>query len=470
MSFSDPKKQLLDSTRNTLKRYSMIEPGYGVVCGVSGGPDSTAMLHVLDRLRSEFNFSVIVAHLDHALRPESPQEADFVRDMAEKLGVGAYVKRVDVQALARDKGVSIEEAGRYARYSFFEETRISAGAHVIATAHHRDDELETFFLRSFRGSSLAGLGGIPPVRANIIRPLIGADRNRILCFLRYEQIPYLIDPTNLTADTDRNFIRNRVIPVIRERFPDFAGPLSGTMDRVRQEDLFLERLSHDLYSRTVFSGPEGLEMQVSGLAETDKVLSSRVILAALYRVSGPDGRWTGTHVDAIRKLILGSNPSARLDLPRGLTLQRKYDRLIISTEPVETSPFECISVQGPGTIDVPQAGMRIKFRIRRGEQRPVAYPDGIDTALFDADELSFPFELRAPRPGDRFRPWGMQGTRKLKKILIDLKIPFSERRILPLLVRGEEIIWIPGIRRGSAAPVRKDTDRVLEVILVRTEA
>jgi tRNA(Ile)-lysidine synthase len=466
MTSSDPKKQLLDSTRNTLKRYGMIEPGSGVVCGVSGGPDSTAMLNILDQLKSEFDCSLTVAHLDHALRSESSREADFVRKMAEGLDVRVVIKRVDVQALARDQGVSIEEAGRNARYSFFEEVRISEDANRIATAHHKDDELETFFLRILRGSSLTGLGGIHPVRKNIIRPLIKADRERILDFLKQENIPYLTDPTNQRADADRSFVRNRIVPVIKERFPDFAEPRARTIDLVREEESILERITHDLYSRTVTFGSEDLEMQIVGLAQADRVLLSRVILTALYRASGPDYRWTSTHVKAILNLVLGSNPSARLDLPRGLTVQRKYDRIVFLRESAEESQFESISVRGPGIVDLPHVGMRIKFIIRSREPRPSGFPDGIHSALFDADELSFPLELRSPRPGDRFSPWGLHGTRKLKKILIDYKIPVSERKTLPILVSGEEILWIPGIRRGSAAPVRKGTDRVLEVVLV----
>ncbi len=173
---------LLSIIRKTIEEYRMLVSGTGVVVGASGGPDSTAMLHALNVLKDDIGFRIIAAHLDHGLRPESGLDAQFVSDVAKGLGIDFEVKSINVRDLAKKLNISIEEAGRRARYDFFEEVRKNVGAGVVATGHHQDDELETFFLRIFRGSSIKGLRGIPPVRGRIIRPLINCRRSEILDF------------------------------------------------------------------------------------------------------------------------------------------------------------------------------------------------------------------------------------------------------------------------------------------------
>ncbi|MEW6349078.1 MAG: tRNA lysidine(34) synthetase TilS [Thermodesulfobacteriota bacterium] len=299
----------------TIRTHRMIPEGSAVVAGVSGGPDSVALLSILAELRPELGFRLVAAHVDHGLRPESPEDARFVRDMANRLGVEFFLHVSDVKAVAAAEGISIEEAGRRVRYRFFEKTLAEIGATipgprtqpttempphslsegpcgdqqeprcsqsscgwgsggrdffqgvpspgnsismilgVVVTAHHRNDVVETFLLRLFRGSSLTGLSGIPPVRGHVVRPLIEADREQILAFLAERGMPYLTDPTNLDELTDRNFVRNRIIPTIRDRFPDFGKSLARTIDLVAKEQAFLERLADELYSQTIRSAP-----------------------------------------------------------------------------------------------------------------------------------------------------------------------------------------------------------------------
>jgi len=461
------KQHLLEIVRSTLERYSMVDHGGGVVVGVSGGPDSVAMLHLLNALKSEMSFWIVVAHLDHKLRARSFDDAEFVRSMTERMGIRAEFNSVDVRNLASEKGVSVEEAGRRARYAFFEKVRTAVGARVIATAHHKDDELETFFLRIFRGSSLTGLRGIPPVRGKIVRPLIRARRMEILRYLEDEAIPYNIDPTNLGTDTDRNFIRNRLFPIIREGFPGFRNPLGRTLDLVGEEEDFLNDEATRLYASAVSLIETGMELKIADLDDAPPVLAARVILRALYDLSGPETRWTRRHLDLILETFSGGNPSTRLDLPGGVILRKEYGRLILSKAPLE-APYSLapITVDGPGTIKVPGTGFSFRIRIHQNRSSLPVFLDGRKQSVFDADNVPFPLTIRSPRPGDMFRPWGMVGTTKLKKVLIDLKVPRRQRSKLPLLVSGGRILWIPGIRRSREARLRPETRRILEVSLV----
>ncbi len=463
MKYSNSEKQLKDAVRDVLKKHKMVKPGSGILLGVSGGPDSIAMLHIMHSLSWDEDFRIAVAHLDHGLRPESEEEAEFVKETAAGLGSVCYVKRVDVRGLAVKEGMSVEEAGRTARYSFLESVRSETGCRVIGTAHHRDDEIETFLLRLFRGSSLQGLGGIPRVRGRIIRPLIGTDRAAITAFLRDGGIPYRTDPTNLDSDTDRNFVRNRILPVIRERFPDFAGPLSRTMDLIRKENLFLDELCDELFNKVVTEEERGLCINAADLCAAPEPLATRTVLRALYEVSGPRTRWTRNHVESVLETAGSANPSGKLNLPGGLVVRREYDRLRLIADPaLDPQPAE-IEVHGPGTIEIPWAGIRFTFKVIDIESVPVAYPAGRHTVWFDAEEQAFPLKVRSRRPGDRFSPWGMEGSRKLKKELMESKVPVDRRANLALLVKGEEIIWIAGIRRSRFGAVGSGTRRVLEV-------
>lgn len=450
--------------RSAIDRYKLAEPGAGIVVGVSGGPDSIALLHALHALESELDFSIVVAHLDHGLRRESVEEADFVRNISDRLKKRFELRRIDVGKLAARKSVSLEEAGRRERYDFFEEIRGLTNANRIATAHHSDDSIETFLLRLFRGSSTRGLAGIPPQRGEIIRPLIDMSRDEILAFVRRHDIPYCLDRSNFAQDTDRNYVRNAIIPAIMERFPHFKAPMLRTMEQVRVDREFLADLTDDLRDRACAYSDEGVSLSVPIVAAAAEQLASRIVLDALYEVSGPFVRWTGAHVSAALDVIRGSNPSATLDLPGDLRLIRQYDKVRITPkDPDHGLPDFRIAVEGPGIVRIEQVGWEFEFEvIERGGRDPMVSMDP-RRAVFDLHEIDFPLTVRPVQPGDRIQPWGMSGSKKIKSLLIDAKIPRPLRKSLPILLKGDDVLWVPGVRRSRHAPVTREAKLVLSV-------
>jgi tRNA(Ile)-lysidine synthase len=467
---SRPPK-LPDIVQDTMTRHDMIQRDSVVVVGVSGGPDSMALLHVLRMLSPDAGFGIVVGHLDHGLRLEAADDAAFVLDTAQQLAIRAVVERQNVRELAACHGVSVEEAGRRARYAFFERVRSEVGAHAIATAHHRDDALETFFLRILRGSSYRGLKGIPAKRGHIIRPLIHAKRSEIREFLEERNLPYRIDQTNLALDTDRNFIRNRLFPVIAERFPTFHAPVARSMELIEDEDAVLQSEARDRYAAAVAPADDSLFIDRGRLLSGPRALQARVVLLALYEMSGPHVRWARTHVDAILKLAATGKPSGMVHLPGQLVVSREYDRLVLSQgRPEPPCPGFTITVPGPGEVEIPAADMNIVFRLVPATAGMELCDPRAERVFFDADAVSFPLTLRTFRPGDRFRPWGMDGMRKLKKVLIDAKVPLRLRRTIPLLVKNQEILWIPRVRRAAGAPVGPETSRVVEATVVPRRA
>jgi len=468
MALKSPTSSLLSKVRETIRQYGMIEPAAGVVVGVSGGPDSVALLHLLNALRCETGFWIVAAHLDHRLRADSWKDAEFVREMCQQLGIQVEMAATNVKATAIEQGVSIEEAGRRCRYRFFEDVRISAAAQVIATAHHMDDELETFFLRVFRGSSLHGIKGISPVRGRIIHPLIRAARVETIRFLDAEGISYRIDPTNLESNTDRNFVRNRLFPMISEGFPDFRGPVGRTLEMLRSEDEFLDSQAQELCSEAASVTDDSLTLDVDKLRSAPKVLTARALLVALYKSAAREERWSRSNIESLITILHSGNPSARLNLPGGFVAKREYEILkVFKPKHQQKLSVDELIIAGPGEVEFLGTAVVLGFRIRENEGGLVKKPSDASAAFFDADKAAFPLTLRAFRHGDRFQPWGLEGSLKLKKFFINMKAPSALRRQIPLLVKNEEILWVLGLRRGQAAAVVPQTRRILEVTVLK---
>ncbi|MEW6533801.1 MAG: tRNA lysidine(34) synthetase TilS [Thermodesulfobacteriota bacterium] len=462
MSETGLPMHLQEKVRHTILRYRMIGPGTTVVVGVSGGPDSVGLLHILASMRGDLDFQMVVAHLDHALRPSSAVEADFVRSLAKQLGIVTRVRREDVAEHARSHGISVEEAGRRMRYDFFEHVRHEAGAHTIATAHHRDDSVETFLLRIFRGSSITGLRGILPVRGHIIRPFVDVARSEILAFLQHEGIDFVQDTTNLESTTDRNFIRNRLVPLVTERFPGFAESLKRTTELIAEEEAILEPAADALYHEAVSPCAQGLSLNVGRLCRAPRVMAARCLRKALYELSGPETRWKRIHIEALLKLLRGDKPSAQVDLPGGLKAVREYGIVLLTADRPNYGP-KALNIVVDGPVRMKTGAGALEFAVLDASEAELPKAGETNRACFDADEAPFPLAVRTPQPGDRIEPWGLPGSTKLKKLFIDLKIPRARRGSLLVVAKDDDILWIPGIRRSRIAPIRPETRRILEI-------
>jgi tRNA(Ile)-lysidine synthase len=374
-----------------------------------------------------------------------------------------------VKALARARGISIEEAGRFARYQLFERIRENMAAHVVATAHHRDDTVETVFLRLLRGTSASGLRGIPPVRGTIVRPLIETTRADILSFLHTHGHEYRTDETNLESNSDRNVVRNRLFPVIRERFPRFPEAVMSAVELMTEDEACLEEQAAELADRAIHVRGGIMRCEVPALVRARRALASRAVLTGLFVLTGAHARWSREHVRGIMSLARSNRPSARLDLPYALQATRDYDTLTIGPR-LQNGGRESFTMvlDGPGSYAVPHAGLRVHAWIGEAVTVRAAGFDGRTAAVFDADQIGFPLIVRSMQPGDRMRPWGMGGSAKVKKLFIDCKIPRARRRRMPLVIKECEVIWIPLVRRSEVAPLRPDSRRALVLQVERT--
>jgi len=457
---------LILEVRRTIQKYDMIQPGDRVVVGISGGADSVALLLALWELRGDFHLSLLAAHLDHRLRPEGEKEAAFVRNLAGKLGVPFCGGRAEVRSYQEEKGLAVQEAAREVRYAFLAEVARKNRAAKIALGHTADDQAESMVMRILRGSGTRGLSGIPPLRNGLyIRPLIGVWREEIESFLKEKRIVYLTDPSNQSPQYLRNRVRHELLPLLQQYNPRIRQVLVQMADLFRAEEEFWEAHLTEKFAGVVRSRrKETLVLDVPALLAQPIPIRLRCLRRAIEKVQGHLRRVSLPHIWAINNVLEASDPNRTLKLPRGLTVTRAYQALHISRSGEETVPFEH-PVPGAGYVEIPEIGRAMRFETQ-SRRRKVFFDESPQVALLDFDDLAFPLTLRSFHPGDRFHPLGMEGEKKIKDLFIDCKVPALQRKRIPILCRGERILWVAGVRIDHRARLKPETKRILRAELI----
>ena len=389
-----------------IREYAMLQPGDTLTCAVSGGADSMALLWAMYLLKDKLGIRLEAAHFNHHLRgEESERDAAFVKAFCEKNRIPVHMGGVKVEA--GEKG--LEAAAREARYAFLE-----ALPGKIATAHTADDNAETMLMHLVRGTGLKGLGGIAPVRGRIIRPMLTVTRQEVLNFLEIEKIPYVTDSSNETDAFLRNRIRHHVMPLLKEENPSLSENLSAAALRLRQDEEALD-------AQAVLTD------SVEALRAMPGAVQNRALrkLLLAFGVKEPEAE----HVQLLRKLVYSQNPSASGAFPGGILIGREYDRLLLREESV---PIPAYVLQNPGETVIPELGIRV---VCGNEGTPV---HGMGTLI-----------LRSREAGDTIRL--SCGTKQLKKLFIDKKIPVSRRNRVPVITDEAGVLLIPelNLRRYS---------------------
>lgn len=462
----------------------MLQPQDAVLVGVSGGPDSVALLHALVALGSDLQLRLGIAHLNHGLRQEaSDGDAEFVSSLGQWRELPVHSETVDAKAYQQRHRLSPEEAGRRLRYRFYRKIAARGNYAKLALGHHADDNAESILMHVLRGTGPLGLAGIPPVRDGwIIRPLIQVRRSEILEFLNQNKFAYAIDASNQDVRYLRNHIRHHLMPYLEKNYhPKISDALNRLGRIARDEENWQEALLEPLMASTVLSEtPDHIEFSIEKLAPVHVAAKRRIIRKAVVKLRGSVQPAAFSHIDAVVALIENGPSSGSLDLPAGLVVCRNGDRLVISQQgsrakrtpgkPGFTPNFHGPHFEYPigaseTTLRAQEIGICIQFT-----QIPVPEPSalsaaGQQVAFFDMGRISFPLVLRNVRPGDRFVPLGAGGTQKLKKYFINNKIPRDRRRECPVLVSGEKIIWLVGHRIDDSVKVTPQTQNVLKAEL-----
>jgi len=450
-----------------IDEYEMLqESGLVLIC-VSGGADSMCLLEVMRHMSYEMGFDIAAAHYNHELRgEESDRDETFVMEICEEHGIPFYSGRGDVAVFAKKRGLSIEEAARDMRYEFFYDTAELAGADRIATAHTMDDNAETIIINLARGAGANGMSGIPPVRDNVIRPLLRVARDEVMAFIEERGISYVDDSTNRLDIYTRNKVRHSIIPLIKELNPRFNEAASTAAELFRADEEFIADIA-DLFIRDCCIG---LTADAADLAVLPFSVSSRVIrklygagLTGGNRLSG--GNLSFNHVKDVLSLCVSDNPSASLSLP-GMVVYREYDRIVFNAKTAESEDeFAPVYPTVGNSFIILGLGLKITCKsviyndnmcgASGNKGNNVGCTTEINTSfttfVFKSIDICGKISVRSRHEGDSIKIKGQSGTKTLKKLFIEKRIPVRKRNLIPVISDEEGVLGIYKIGTGDRA-------------------
>ena len=425
---------------NYINKYNLLSCGDSLICAVSGGADSVCMLDLLVELREELSLTLYVAHLNHCLRgEEADSDEEFVRKLSEHYSLPFFSKKVNVEKLSDELKISCEEAGRIARYTFFDELKKELNCKKIATAHTQNDNAETVLMRIIRGTDIKGLSGIPVKNdSDVVRPVLCLNRNEIEEYLRCKGIDFVIDTTNLENDFSRNKIRNILIPAICENFnPSIINTLSTNIETFTEANLYIENKVNDIYNTLAEFGEGFCSFDITSLLSEDIYIIKRVIKKTVYEIGHIN--ITQDMCNLIYSAILDNSS---VTISKDIRLYVKYGRAyFVKTDKKTEFSYKITS---PGTHIIKELGFSIE--ISEGEGKISPYDK--NTIYLDADTVKCDFILRSKKNGDKIH-LPKCGTKKIKDVFIDEKIPMFLRDKFPVLEYDNKIIWLYALRADT---------------------
>lgn len=488
------------SVLHKVRQHHMIEPGWHVVIGLSGGADSTCLLVVLDALREELGCSLSAVHVHHGLRESADHDEAYCWALCAERGIPLTVVHADAAEYAAEHGQSVEEAGRSIRYQAFREELARQGtAGCIATAHHREDLAETVLFNLCRGSGIAGLSGIQPVMGDIVRPLLYASREEIEDDLQQRGIHWCEDETNRDTEITRNYLRREILPGLTthvnagttDHLVRLAGEAAETeqylseqtaaaFERCRVSDHLgrrdpakaLDQEQAKIPEQAQVKAPEQTQwmnrpadaISVQHLRQEPSLLQRRILYQMIIRAAGRSKDITAAHVQAIMAICESTDGTASVNLPYGLMATRTYDTLTIGV------CGSCVAAEtgaGNAVAETNTGGAAGTYRMRvfcRGDVGQ-SIPAQQYTKWFDYDRIgAFP-DLRTRREGDVITIGGGV-VKSLRRFMIDDKIPRQIRDQLEIPFAGNQALWIPGHQMNAAFKVTDETDRILEITYI----
>jgi tRNA(Ile)-lysidine synthase len=464
---------LPDIARTTVAEHDMLPAGVVVLALVSGGADSVALVRLLaSGDLGDVSGRLSVLHINHLLRGDDA-EADelFVTALCDTLAVACRVVRYDVAAYARAEGFNLEDAGRRVRYRFADDELdarcdalgVPREAGRIAVAHTADDRLETFLARIVTGAGAGGLASIAPVRGRIVRPLIGARRAEVTAYLGELGQPWREDVTNADTEQQRAWLRHKLLPLIERRNPSFSDTVGRTMTVLSGDEALLAQLSAEAARRVVAHDGDAVVFDRAALAAVPRALARRMVRDAI-RASFPEAsRVTFEHVEAIA-VGVADDGFAR-DLPFGLRAEAEYGTIRVSRRGDSSGSVAPGLLELPGALDLVTSGTIAARELPAGSVAP-----GPDTISIDAGAVRWPLVVDAVRAGDRMRPLGLEGSKKLSDIFIDAKVPGRVRHVTPVVRDGDRIVWLAGVALAEECRVTPATERVAELTWRRPQA
>lgn len=453
------KRQVLEA----IKKYNLIEANDNILVGVSGGPDSMALLYVLMEIRRDIEFNIFVAHVNHGVRgKEALEDEKYVEDTARMLNLPYFSKTVDMDGYAKKHKISSEEAGRELRYLFFNEILSKIGGGKIAVAHNKNDQAETLLLRFFRGAGIDGLKGMEYKNGNIIRPLLGIERREIEKYLSDKNIESRIDRTNLETIYDRNRVRLEVLPYIKEHFNSNIVDTLWRMSEIMSIDSdFLDSFSKKTYVKIVKEkAKNSIILDGDAFLKEHRSVQQRIIRDAIVDINGSLKGITYKHISDALALFLKGETGKRINLIDNIIAKTSYNDFIIEKEEGIKSEDFIYKLNINDSTYLNDIGYEFNVEVKPIEKVNINTKNRF-IKYFDYDKIIGNIYVRNRRDGDRFVPFGMNGSKKIKDYFIDEKVPKDIRDRIPIIVDDKNIIWVVGYRISETYKITDNTENVL---------
>jgi tRNA(Ile)-lysidine synthase len=457
------------TVRRTIEKHSMFSKGDRVVVAVSGGPDSVALLYILDSLKEVYGLKLHAAHLEHGLRgEESIQDMKFVEDLCGNLSIPLTAKSEKVGDMARERGLSIEAAARELRYAFLDDVLKETGSNRIATGHNANDQAETVLINLIRGSGLAGLSGMrPAIEAAVVRPLIEAGREEIMAYLKQKDIPYRTDSSNADTRFARNKVRNVLLPMIEKEFnPNIVDSLVRTASVFSMVYEYFRDEVKGVMREAVTMVEGRVTLNLEAFSPYPDVIKLFTLHSVLRGMEDEEQVISYDTLAALLNVAEKSQSGSRIDIGSGIVALKQYDTVVIGRDLALYEPYE-VQLNVPGETRVENAGYVYSAEVLNQKPETADVYRSGRSAYFDFSDLALPIVARNWREGDRFVPFGLKGSKKIHDVFIDEKVPVSERTMIPLVCDREGIIWVTGVRRADRARITDRTKAVVKITYTR---
>lgn len=446
---------------DTIKKHNLIHKGDKVGAAVSGGIDSMVLLYALKALSEEMGFELVCLHFEHGIRGESSvRDARFVERAASEINVPFYMGTADIPKVAKEKTDNVEATARRLRYEFFERMSSELKLSSVATAHHMGDQAETLLLNLIRGCGMDGLCGMDYKRTpNIIRPLLDVSRREIEIFAHENNIENVEDETNSCIDYSRNYIRHVVLPAMIKLNPAADENIAKTAEIIKTENECINDAVEREFLKAADIKDNCAYIDADCLKKS--ALKARIIRKAISEISDLHDI-EKVHVDALLELAFGQTGKEK-HIKHGIFAIKEYDKLVIYKHREPVGVIEEMQLQMPGKTESVFGNIEIEECSNTEKVEASSFIQYANASVLNSAVV------RGRRQGDRIVPFGMTGSKKLKDVFIDAKIPKLERDKIPLIANSSEVLWVPGVMLSEKLRVKYDTDRIVKIIYNKGE-
>lgn len=459
--------------RSNILEKSLISTGDNVVLALSGGPDSVFLFHNLRILRETIGFNLYASHINHMYRGDDAlHDEEFTRNLCDKYGIELFVKRKNATEYAKDLKVTEEEAGRILRYTFFRENLDQVGGGKVALAHNLNDQAETVLQRIIRGTGIDGLSAMTFIKDNIVRPMLNVSKDEIMSYLHENNYEYCIDITNTQDIYGRNKVRLNLIPYLEENFnPNIQNSLYRMSQAMERDKKIIEKYVEVKFSELLKEKTENnLVLDLNILKSLDIGEAGRIIRRGIEELKKNTVNVEMKHIDNAIDLIKTGKTGKQIDLTEGFTIAISYDNFIINKRVEKVPDFEYnVVLNKLNYINEVNKNLLLTLEDVKDviDVKNINIEDK-DIIYFDYDLIKGKIIARNRRAGDSIIPSGMNGSKKIKDIFIDLKVPKEERNKKIILADDESILWLEGYRINDKYKVSAASKKILKVSIGRT--